>query len=109
MRHARLPVACSARVGISAGVALSKGQGPDSTLDDVFGDCDGLSRPYMGTVNPCRGDEDTLLRSEQTSSKSNGSAGPDSRLLLEVALLLVLGFLVDVLILRVRLLLLGVT
>ncbi len=109
MRPVSSRVAWSARVGISARVAVSKGAAPDSTLDDVFGDCEGLSRPYVGSLNPCRGDEDKLLRSEQTSSKSNGSAGPGSRFLVKVALLPVIGFLVDVLILRLRLLILGVT
>ena len=109
MQTVSSPVACSARVGISGRVALSKRPTPDSTLDDVFGDCEGFWRPNTGTMNPCRGDEDKLLRSEQTSSSSKGSAGPGSRFLLSVALLLVMGPLLDVLILRLYLLLLGIT
>ena len=93
-------VARSTRVGISGRVALAKGPKPDSTLDDVFGDCEGPWGPDAGSLNPCRGDEGKLLRSEQTSSISNGSAGPGSKFLLSVALLLVMGPLLDVLILR---------
>ena len=40
----------------------------------AFGDRDGLPRPYAGSLNPCRGAEHKLPRSEQTPSKSNGSA-----------------------------------
>ena len=39
----------------------------------AFGIRDGLPRPYTGSVNPCRGAECKLLRSEQMPSKSNGS------------------------------------
>ena len=82
---------------------------PDSTLDDVFNDRDGLPRPYVASINLCHGVECKPLRSEQTSSKSNGSAGPVSKLLLKVLLLLIIGLLGDALILRPFLLLLGVT
>ena len=82
---------------------------PDSTLDDVFGDRDGLPRPYAGSLNSCLGVEYKLLRSEQTSSKSNGSAGPVSKFLPKGLLLLIMGLLGDVLILRPFLLPLGVT
>ena len=69
------PVACNPRVGISERAACSKAQIPDSTLDDVFGDWDKRTRLYMASTIPCRGVECKLLRSEHTSSKSNGSAG----------------------------------
>ena len=71
-------VACNARVGISERAARSKAQIPDSTLD-VFGDFDDLPRLYAASTIPCRGVKCKLLRLEQTSSKSNGSAGPGSK------------------------------
>ena len=66
----------NAGIGISERAARSKAQIPDSTLDDVFSDRDGLPRPYTTSLNPCRSVECKMLRSEQTLSKSNGSAGP---------------------------------
>ena len=72
-------MACNARVGISERAARSKAQIPGSTLDDVFGYWDNLPRLYTASTISCHGVECKLLRSEQTSSKSNGSAGPVSK------------------------------
>jgi hypothetical protein len=83
-RVASPSVSRSTRVGISASAALSKRLTSDSRLDDVFGDREGLPRPDTSPLDCCRGVECTLLRSEQTSSKSIASAGPASRFLLKV-------------------------
>ena len=69
------PAVCNARVGISERAARSKAQIPDSTLDDAFGDWDDLPRLYAASTIRCHGVECKLLRSEQTLSKSAGSAG----------------------------------
>ena len=79
-------VACNARVGTSERAARSKAQIPDSTLDDVFGDWDDLPRLYAVSTIPYRGVKCKLLRSEQTSSKSNGSAGLVSKFFAQSAI-----------------------
>lgn len=103
-------VACSASVGTSGRVTLSKGVTSDSTLDDVFATCDGSQKPGLTSLISFRGVGGTLLRSEQMSSKSNSSSASfGSRLLLKVWLILAMDPLADILVLIPFLLFLGVT